>query len=56
MKKSTRNDSNNGEEILSVKYKKSNYQLLTLTQSYISKIFLIFSAMVDNDWDGAKKI
>lgn len=36
MPKSGRNDSNNGEEILSLQYDNSSYRLVTLTESYIS--------------------
>lgn len=36
MMKGSRNDSNNGEEILSLQYDNSTYRLITLTDSYIS--------------------
>ncbi|CAM6005905.1 unnamed protein product [Sphagnum balticum] len=36
MAKGNRNDSNNGEEILSLQYDSSSYRLVTLTESYIS--------------------
>lgn len=38
MMKGNRNDSNNGEEILSLQYDNSTYRLITLTESYISNL------------------
>ncbi len=38
MQKGSKNDSNNGEEILSLQYDNSSYRLVTLTESYISNL------------------